>query len=527
MTMPATVRPLFVAAYLLVAASLPTLLQSPCFAQAPPAWAPAYSGASYSGGTVNDGAGTRSYTDASQYNGIGNEYGGNAFGGSPASCSGDITVSVPYSSTNVALPQSVIVTLNTAAGWGGGQGTTGSCADPYATSGPSISTPSNPGQGYSTTTYSAPAGADPLKITVSGLSSSSTFTQTNPPMSSGLHSAVVDCGVAVNPVYIVPGGAAIDSDNKFRILVGQQFTPTLFVPGCTVTKSAWTVTGTVFQSWGAPAGAGSPSTYSSGPGSLTTANPSWYWNDADDKTTEMVTCTATATAPDGKTQLPVSATINIIVYRPNWTAMCYPGNEQVSVFGAANAQDNTPNDNWLYAGPRSGFAGGMNWEFTLAPPTGTSFSSGYLQLIQLMEYHNNNYTDSAGNNHTCTYDTETSFQLDNQNPYDSYNNPGATQPYQDNDSPGEDLSLVNAYAMVLDETFHDYLMFTPPGSNQAIPLATYTWQPSGKAAIPSSHTWIGYTNNSAGTIAGSGSFTKSNSFPTWTKVVGGNTNKWN
>ena len=227
-------------------------------------------------------------------------------------------------------------------------------------------------------------------------------------------------------------------------------------------------------------------------------NPTqWYWNDAGPKPTpETVKCKVTVTLPanlGNSFSFTVTAPMPVKVQVPGWTASGTGGYMQINA--------NAPNENGqvcIYAGPKPGQGGGMNWKATVSSPNLALFGPGTLELVQLITP-NESYTSYTGSMIPGAQHTDKRpIGLDTLYPAPWISSPS---PYTTNESPT--LPLDGTVGTVaLDHSFTDYVMCAPPGSSQYVPLGTFTWSLNGSATVPSSET----------------QFTAGNTFPKWTQI---------
>jgi hypothetical protein len=358
---------------------------------------------------------------------------------------------------------------------------------------------------------------------------------------SGIYGGVFGgCGVDYSatpyPITIGVNGAVQDTSGNWDILVGQGCTSSLQgVPGnCTVSNYVWTVSGTTLQDWSpsTPAGflgfgANPDASYEvDGPGPLTNATASWFWNDpgpGPDK--ETITCTATVTPPSGEgSPINVSAKINVWVYLPICTSGCVGG--EMVVYQTAGSGD------WRFGAfpSASGETGGMDFRAQLFPPYQSPVSSwntnfGSLFLVQLITP-NVEYEDSS---QVWWKDDNFSHEgLDTTSPYPwvSYQNDAWGEiEYMTRDSPYIDLTYFGAIAASFDDSFEDYLMYTPPpcGSNyvQTVPLGYFSWSTYSSASCDVTVPSTGWSTTVVGSVDQLGSaFSSKSIFPSWAQLNG-------
>jgi hypothetical protein len=325
------------------------------------------------------------------------------------------------------------------------------------------------------------------------------------------------------PITMLLGGVTKGADGSDNILIGQRFTPTLvgFPSDCTISNYQWSVTGPTFQSWTVNTYPNNPNhSYTAevdGPGNLAIPNPGWYWRHigSNDSHSETVSCTATVTPPTGKgAPFQVSLTGLVRVWTPDWECSGTGGCVKITTKNS---------EYWMLTSPLNPQTetGGMVWRATVASPYGTPYpNSGTLKLVQLfipgMSF------VSAGNNYHWYPDSVEG--LDTIYPY-----PWVTDgpDYMSRDTPGFGLSptvIAPAYAASasLTDQFEDYLLYTPPGSSQCVPLGHFVWSTDGHATEPNAfnvYSWSLWDPAvPAGPVTPSGTatdFLPSNSFPEW------------
>ncbi len=485
-----------------------------------------YGAPTYTGGqlVLQNSGGTNTINYAPSNGQYGADYYSSAGPGETASANASGTIS--YTSTwdggsnNLPTPPVVIkvetCTVEYTDAFGSGAFGTGTDSNPLAASG--AQPPSPPGTAWTCTQYTV-INSPPATISDRLAGASASSSATVPSGDSATISAGVYDAVSYSPVAISLQGPTPDSSGNLDILVGQYCQASLsglptFPTGTTVSYQ-WSVSGTTFQSWVAS----SPnnvdaSFYDDGPGPLTNSTAGWYWNDFQAPTAETVSCTATVTPPAGQgSAFTVTATQQVTVYRPQFTAKGFGGGMEVST--ALPAGNGT--DFWLWAGALSGTmgTGGMDWYATVAPPlgTGTLFGSGTLQLVQLI-IPNETYTDAMGD--TLHNSDNGQEGLDIYYPY-GWLISGAPN-YHSTDQPGLDLTTTPAaLSVTFGDQFQDYLMYYPPGSAQCVPLADFVWTTNGSA----SQTWTYIAPGLAGSVSPSNkltNFVPTNGWPIWTQI---------
>jgi len=345
----------------------------------------------------------------------------------------------------------------------------------------------------------------------------------------------VSYSASASPVTISLPGTTADSDHSLNILVGQHCTASITgLPDdsswTTKTTYQWSVSGTTFQSWDwvdpPPPdfnGDEGHTNYVDGPGPLTNPTASWYWNDlmgSGASTSETVSCTATVTPPTGS-PFTVTATKQVTVWRPIWSADGTGGEMQVSINPYGNGSDY-----WLWAAPLDiSNTGGMIWRAKLSSPNSALFGDGSVQIVQLV-IPGESYTYKDYFGFTRSYSSALNGQegLDSSCPYGWVTvgpAPGSGIRYFAGDAPG--LVLMGLESATLSHKFEDYIIYEPPGSAQYVPLAHFVWSINGSATLPASGNWMDAVG-SAGTVTPTGSatpFPQSNSFPDWTRVIRG------
>jgi hypothetical protein len=365
--------------------------------------------------------------------------------------------------------------------------------------------------------------------TISDSLSASTGPVPSPPFYSG--DATADVSYTVYPAYLDVGGTTPDSDGNLDILIGQQCSASIVgLPGGTgwTTTYLWSVSGSTLQSWTVsainlqnPSQSQGTTTFVGGFGTSTNATlPKWFWYDQgkDSDTSETVSCTVTLTPPSGEGSpftLNVSQPVN--VYEPNWSCMGTSGTMEVN---DNYGDDKVKTDYWLFAGPITGAGRGMTWNATLAAPS-SIFSAGTIEMLQLI---------TPGLEYTASkvayvYSVNGDQGLDTSYPYNWI---GTTPPYMSGDSPGVNLTALNATSASVNDVFDDYLMYTAPNSSQPVPLAFFTWHTNGSATLTDGETWATYSGSS-GTVSPIGppvNFTEDNTFPKWTQNSGDGVGAW-
>jgi len=545
---------------LLMASLAASLLACPASAQTRGTYQTTYSGGSVVGKVLSSSGGAATCSNAPQLSpfnpgGYG-PYTGSATvsadtddGGGTNQCSASIpdpnsansstlTATLTWqpssSNPNEPLPSCAIVTQTCDASWvlsGADSGSTGSGSTPSnGLGGVVFPNLNSPGQDCSGTQYSA-------WTAPSGTPAPASFPETCKPSvsfagssgSGASHAGVsgsinVSYSASATPITISLVGATSDGKGGWDILVGQKCAPFLYgIPSnCTVSNYQWTVSGTTMQSWIVS----SDSTHTTevdGSGPLNIESPGWFWNDPK-QATATITCTAIVQPPTGQgAAFPVTVSQAVGVYLPSWSAS---GNGGAMLVDQKEPAENGT-DYWLHASPISGSGqiGGMEWAATLSPPVSSpvTFDKGNIYLVQVI-------TPSVGYINTANQQYENAADgqsgIDTQWPYAGgwavYEDDPYQPNYLSNDSPG--LNLTNLQAIYGSEmsSFEDYIMYQPPNSSEYVPLGYFEWSINGTATIPSTNNWADF-KNPAGPIEPSGSsvpFTPSNSYPSWTQNSG-------
>jgi len=325
---------------------------------------------------------------------------------------------------------------------------------------------------------------------------------------------------SATPVTINLAGTIKDSSGNLNILVGQGCTASLVgIPSsCTVSNYNWTIPGTTFQDWG-PSSPMSPnaSYFIGGPGPLNQATAHWYWNDSK-QAQETVTCTATVTPPAGQgTPFSITVTQKVTVQVPGWQAAGQGSYMQVNT----SAPRDSNYELW----------GSMDWKATITTPTQPAFGTGNWEVVQIITPSDSytTYTNPV-QNHSNPQNGVTALDLTC--PYLGDVFMESVQPGADNDNPGLRLTASGSAPVasaVFKDTFVDYLMYQPPGSDvQWVPLAAFAWSTNGSATIPVSGKWSDYVlenfSDSAGTVTPSAMtpFKPWNTHPSWTQIDASN-----
>ena len=364
--------------------------------------------------------------------------------------------------------------------------------------------------------------------------------------------AYVNINFLAASVEITPDGAKQDTSGKYNILVGQGCTATLLGTPSVGTTYSWNVSGTTFQDWQhttpADPKANPPrlanteaSYYVPGSGPLTNPTAHWFWNDPGPASTpETITCTANVTPNDGKSApYTVNATRTVNVLVPSWRANGIGGYVQINI--------DCPDEGGkgvmaFWAGPyppvgqNDAHNGGMDWLATCTTPQlPVAFGTGTLELVQLATP-NRSYTTNA-NPPVLHPSKETTKGLDSYYPYHSSSPTAYVEggpAYAAFDDPRIPLDNINAGSVSMAESFDDYLLYLPPGTDvRWVPLANFTWTTNGSATIPKpSNDWSNYNvsgplRDKAGTVSPSTAppknptaapFTPWNTHPKWTLI---------
>ena len=343
------------------------------------------------------------------------------------------------------------------------------------------------------------------------------------------------------PAVDVHGNLILDGSGNPHILIGQQCSATLSgIPTGTGWSSSpykWSVTGkTVLGNcWVIATGdtsasfSGFVSPYTFTQATQQAAGPSWYWDDST--TSQTVTCTTTVTPPTGQgAAFTVTATQKVMLDSPTFTNKGIPGTiyldtKYIGVSGLA-----------LHAGAEVVAAPaipvpGMTFSDTVTTPFVPSIYSDtgrwwHLQLITVSKYR----TGAGGTTAVGSLGNKLPGALD-AGPEDAG---GVTFIYgatfaadgkdgasvtetdsPDNDSPGFLVDTAYQEYNVKAESFHDYIMYLPSGSNSiVVPVADYTW--SWNVDVKTPPAWTAQTGAvTAGTITPPKTATRQLTHPTW------------
>ncbi len=261
----------------------------------------------YSGGTQT----TYQFPGGTKYGLQTSGYGGGGSG--PAECSGQITVKFNWNpgTNNTLPPDSVIVEQTSSASWSS-PFQDGSCDD-------GLGDPEKPS--------STPIPYGPYPIMYSGISKGTSYSCVKPASDGsitiqctpfafeafgGPSQAVVSYSASISNLSIVASGVTT-VNGEDDILVGQMCHGTLALPaGYLVLNPKWTVSGTIYKSWGLDTKGNSdlvsvvPTDWSgtitqtgfSTPAAYTLTSPSWFWDDPNSNS-ETISCTATIQPPSG------------------------------------------------------------------------------------------------------------------------------------------------------------------------------------------------------------------------------------
>jgi hypothetical protein len=212
-----------------------------------------------------------------------------------------------------------------------------------------------------------------------------------------------------------------------------------------------------------------------------------------------------------------------MVYLPNWTSSCVGG--VLAVYQAANG-----NGDWLFGAAASvpGETGGMDFYASLSalnpfPISLWNTNLGSLSLFQLVDPARD-FMDSF---YLMWRDAEFGKEGLDTAPYAwvSSSASASLEAFMTRDSPYMDLTYSGAQFADMNDSFDDYLMYTPPpcGNNfvQCVPVGHFYWGTTGYASIPGNQNWADYAGP-AGTVSPGGSkFTASSTFPSWIQVNSG------
>lgn len=167
----------------------------------------------------------------------------------------------------------------------------------------------------------------------------------------------------------------------------------------------------------------------------------------------------------------------------------------------------------------------MDWHATVSPPNPNpaAFGAGSLAMVQLCTPGVTYTAFNGGPNGGASY----YFSLNGHEGLDGvFPYPWTTGApnYYGGDSPA--LGLTQSlqplvYSGSVKDQFKDWLMYSPPGGGQAVPLGYFAWGTNGNAYIPTTNNWANYGTMSAGAVTPKGTtkFVPTNSFPSWTQVI--------
>jgi len=432
------------------------------------------------------------------------------------------------SNPNEPAPSCTVLTQTCSASWsfgkdssstGSGSGLSNGLSNGVVTS--TSSDPNNMSAVCSSTLYSAwssssaPSVSNSPTVSFSGTS--------GPGMSHPGVSGSISATYAVSafPVFINLGGTTPDSNQNPNILVGQQCTPTVVVGADqsghnfagTLSNFRWVPSGTTFESWTVS----SDNSHTTEVDAIPATNPTqWYWNDLQGAS-ETVKCTVTVTPPTGQ-----GSPFDLTVTAPKPVSVWVPTVNQNSNFVGAGyvGPYNPSNPIWMFAAPPAStstthYAEGSTWKTSISMPATPTFSGtgtyGYAQIIVPGE----TLTDGNGKSYPGPHNGLAG--LDGTFPYLSDTYFADSRLYSDGDSPA--LPLADTFtSTALTDTFHTYLMFKPPGSNQWVPLAESLWLTNFNASEPSTG-WANFpATQSVGPVSLGYNFVRQNTFPSWTAV---------
>jgi len=359
----------------------------------------------------------------------------------------------------------------------------------------------------------------------------------------------VNFAYTASAVTMSVAGTKPDANGIDNILVGQGATGNWNIPTPLQnnTTYAWKVSGTTFQDWepttppiGTNPANSQASYFLGGFGDPTKSPAHWYWNDPNN-TPETVSCTVSVTPPPGQgNQFSVTMTKSVKVQLPGWDGIGQGGYMQV------NALVQNQSDVQLWAGPTSGMKtngarGGMNWQCNVYTPTTPAFGTGSMELIQLVTPSSSYTTSLTPPVQTYTNPLTGVQGLDLTYPYGNVW-PEASQPYNDNDTPGIHITQMAhgvAASAMFQSSYIDYLMYKPPGTDtQWITLGQFSWSTDGNATVPTTNAgatpptaadWATYAtrngSDAAGTVTpGQAAVVKFNSimgpafYPSWKTI---------
>jgi len=342
-------------------------------------------------------------------------------------------------------------------------------------------------------------------------------------------------------------GTTPDSSGNLHILIGQSCpaslsaagTPAPPVSSFTLSNLQWKATGNTVQgnSWVVASGDSSatfsglvnPYTYTQA--TPQAAGPSWYWDDST--TSQSVTCTATVTPPAGQgAAFTVTATQKVTLDAPTYVPHDYPGVVKLDADYQAQSGLN------LHAGGGSDNIPGIYFKDTVTTPNLSIYGgTGTWYRVQLVSVNRNEYATGSttpsgapGNSVTGALDVT---HLQNGGVSIVYNNQiiqadGSTfdpnhNTTAENDSPGFPVLDTYQEYKVTNETYTDYILYHPPGSNSIdVPLFSYSWSWNADVTIPSTplpKSWANWKGApTGGTITPPTAATRQLKYPTWTAL---------
>lgn len=336
-----------------------------------------------------------------------------------------------------------------------------------------------------------------------------------------------------------------------NILIGQKCSATLsgFPSACTVSNLNWTASGETIQSdsWLVSlddSSATFPGPF--GPYSYTQATPSstppvWYWDDTGGPKT--VSCTATVTPPTGQgAAFNVTATKSVTLDEPNFTHTEPVGVVELNEFHYPN-----PGVLYLSAGngndfaPKNEQANGITFNDTVLTPMmpyGGGGSWYHLQLASLSRFitpvatiAKPNPQPIAGRGNAVKGALDAPIKNPPTFKYDQTLPANGVDSDRDNDSPSTNVLDIYGEYNISNESFQDYVMYTPPvastpppanlpGSNSIdVPLEYFTWGWNVDVKIPATPLPKSWTNwkdaPTGGTITPPSTVTRQLLYPIW------------
>lgn len=428
------------------------------------------------GGIVTAGSGAYSYNVSnSTYTG--------SSGGVPCGLNGALVFNYQWAGLGTA-PQYVVLAITAKATWGGSPGS-GACSD--GLNDPEIDG-SSPAPGVPPT-GGVSQGTHYKLVEVNG----STFQYSISPTAASKGSCSISVSISVSDITVdVAGPVLVGSD--WRCFVGQQQTASLSVGSCTASGIQWNLGGATAiasEDFGAQYENNPVAQYGYGyqshqyteldESSYSQPILSFYRVDEDDM--ELITCSATLTAPDGPLGN-VTCSTRVSVSMPDSTI--------TSITGATEYLGGAASPTAISAGEPTATPG-IKLTYTCMPDSSITDSEGYghsgqVQLCRL----NASVTGSDGvvtvKHQMTDYELDTSFPYNTNTDWVSGRLPGGASM---DDSPNcflldDSVSVDVAYG------FKNFVIFLPPpgfGTSGVIyvPIQKMEWQwytSGSKSAVP-------------------------------------------